>query len=82
MSQRSKKDEGKHRSEYYSNRYDHYINIGYTNGESSRLAHVDLAKEFKQKNPTVDKLKQIWKKKNYKNLCYITDFLSRNFIVR
>ena len=64
MSQRSKKDEGKHRSEYYSNRYDHYINIGYTNGESSRLAHVDLAKEFKQKNQTVDKLKQIWKKKN------------------
>jgi len=59
MSQRSKKDEGKHRSEYYSNRYYHYINIGYTNGESSRLAHVDLAKEFKQKNPTVDKLKQI-----------------------
>ena len=59
MSRLSKKEEGNHIIEYYSNRYDHYINIGYTNGESSRLAHVDLAKEFKQKNPTIDKLKQI-----------------------
>ena len=49
MSQRSKKEEGKHRSEYYSNRYDYYINIGYTNGESCKLAHRDLAKEFKQR---------------------------------
>jgi hypothetical protein len=33
--------------------------IGHTNGESSKLAHRDLAKQFKQKNPTLDKLKQI-----------------------
>jgi len=33
--------------------------IGYTNGESSKLAHRDLAKQFKQKNPTLEKLKQI-----------------------
>jgi hypothetical protein len=33
--------------------------MGYSNGQSSKLAHVDLAKQFKQKNPTIDKLKQI-----------------------
>jgi len=59
MSQHSKKEEGKHRSEYYSKQYEHYMVIGYTNGESSKLAHRDLAKQFKQKNPTLDKLKQI-----------------------
>ena len=46
----NKKEEGKHRSEYYSKQYEHYMVIGYTNGESSKLAHRDLAKEFKQKN--------------------------------
>ncbi len=55
----NKKEEGKHRSEYYSKQYEHYMVIGYTNGESSKLAHRDLAKQFKQKNPTLDKLKQI-----------------------
>jgi hypothetical protein len=59
MSQHSKKEEGKHRSEYYSKQYEHYMVIGHTNGESSKLAHRDLAKQFKQKNPTLDKLKQI-----------------------
>jgi hypothetical protein len=43
MSQHSKKEEGQKRSKYYESRYDHYI----------------LAKQFKQKNPTIDKLKQI-----------------------
>jgi hypothetical protein len=33
--------------------------MGYSNGQASKLAHVDLSKEFKQKNPTIDKLKQI-----------------------
>ncbi len=59
MSQLSKKEEGKHRSQFYSDRYEHYISLGYSNGQSSKLAHVDLAKKFKQKNPTIDKLKQI-----------------------
>jgi len=56
---KQKKQDGIERSKYYESRLDHYEKLGYTNGESSRLAHVDLAKEFKQKNPTVDKLKQI-----------------------
>tara|TARA_X000001316_G_C910763_1_gene26158 strand:- start:391 stop:561 length:171 start_codon:yes stop_codon:yes gene_type:complete len=55
----SKQEEGLKRSKYYSSRYDHYISMGYSNGQSSKLAHVDLAKQFKQKNPTIDKLKQI-----------------------
>jgi hypothetical protein len=59
MSRLSKKEEGKNRSEYYSDRYDYYISLGHPNGLSAKLAHVDLAKEFKQKNPTIDKLKQI-----------------------
>ena len=59
MSQHSKKEEGQKRSKYYESRYDHYISMGYSNGQSSKLAHVDLAKQFKQKNPTIDKLKQI-----------------------
>jgi len=33
--------------------------MGYSNGQSSKIAHVDLAKKYKQKNPTIDKLKQI-----------------------
>ena len=56
---KQKQEDGIKRSKYYLNRYDHYTNIGYTNGESCKLAHRDLAKEFNQKNPTEDKLKQI-----------------------
>jgi len=59
MSKISKKEEGKCRSEYYSKRYDYYILTGYTNGHAAKLAHRDLAKEFKQKNPTLDTLKEI-----------------------
>ena len=62
-------EDGIRRSKYYSSRYDHYISMGYSNGQASKLAHVDLAKQFKQKNPTIDKLKQICKKKNYKLSC-------------
>ena len=59
MSQHSKKEEGQKRSDYYLKRYDYYILIGYPNAQASKLAHRDLAKEFKQKDPTEDKLKQI-----------------------
>jgi len=55
----AKKEEGIARSKYYSDRYDYYISLGHPNGASAKLAHVDLAKEFEQKNPTIDKLKQI-----------------------
>ena len=59
MSQHSKKEERKHRSDYYAKRYDHYMVIGYTNLQSSKLAHRDLAKEFKQKDPTLEDPKPI-----------------------
>jgi len=59
MSQHSKKEEGKHRSDYYSKKYDHYMTMGYTNLQSSKLAHRDLAKEFKQKDPTLEDPKPI-----------------------
>ena len=59
MSQRSKKEDGKKRSEYYSKRYDYYILIGYPVAQASKLAHRDLAKEFKQKDPTEEKPKPI-----------------------
>ena len=52
----AKKEEGIERSKYYSDRYDHYTSLGHPNGLSAKLAHVDLAKEFKQKNPTIDNL--------------------------
>ena len=59
MSQHSKKEEGKHRSEYYSKRYDYYILLGYPVCQASKLAHRDLAEEFKQKDPTEEKPKPI-----------------------
>ena len=48
MSQRSKKEDGKKRSEYYSKRYDYYILLGYP-----------VVQEFKQKDPTEEKPKPI-----------------------
>ena len=51
MSQRSKKEDGKLRSKYYWNRLDHYEKLGYCMNDMVRLAHADLAKECKQKNP-------------------------------
>ena len=59
MSQRSKKEDGKKRSEYYSKRYDYYILLGYPVEQACKLAHRDLAKEFKQKDPTEEKPKPI-----------------------
>ena len=59
MSQHSKKEEGKHRSKYYWDRLNHYEKLGYYMNDMVRLAHEDLAKEFKQKNPLLDKPKPI-----------------------
>ena len=59
MSQHSKKEEGKRRSEFFSKRLDYYDSKGHTNLESIILAHRDLAKEFKQKNPTLETPKPI-----------------------
>ncbi len=59
MSQHSKKEEGKHRSKYYWDRLDYYEKLGYCMNDMVRLAHEDLAKEFKQKNPLLDKPKPI-----------------------
>ena len=46
-------------AEFYSKRYDYYPLLGYPVCQASKLAHRDLAKEFKQKDPTEDKLKPI-----------------------
>ena len=35
------------------------MTMGYTNLQSSKLAHRDLAKEFKQKDPTLEDPKPI-----------------------
>ena len=59
MSQHSKKEEGKHRSKYYWDRLDYYEKLGYCMNDMVRLAHEDLAKGFKQKNPLLDKPKPI-----------------------
>ena len=59
MSQRSKKEDGKLRSKYYWSRLDHYEKLGYCMNDMIRLAHADLAKEFKQKNPLLEKPKPI-----------------------
>jgi hypothetical protein len=59
MSQHSKKEEGQKRSEFYSKRYDYYTLLGYPVCQASKLAHRDLAKEFKQKDPTEEKPKPI-----------------------
>jgi len=59
MSQRSKKEDGKLRSKYYWDRLDHYEKLGYCMNDMVRLSHADLAKEFKQKNPLLDKPKPI-----------------------
>ena len=59
MSQQSKKEEGQKRSDYYLERYEYYTLLGYPNIQASKLAHRDLAKEFKQKDPTEEKPKPI-----------------------
>ena len=59
MSQHSQKEKGQERSKYYAERYDYYTLLGYTVCQASNLAHRDLSKEFKQKDPTEEKLKPI-----------------------
>ena len=59
MSQHSQKEKVQERSKYYSKRYDYYTLLGYPVCQASKLAHRDLAKEFKQKDPTEEKLKPI-----------------------
>ena len=59
MSQHSQKEKGQERSKYYAERYDYYTLLGYPVCQASKLAHRDLAKQFKQKDPTEEKLKPI-----------------------
>jgi hypothetical protein len=54
-----KKEDGIKRSQYYWSRLDHYEKLGYCMNDMVRLAHADLAKEFKQKNPLLEKPKPI-----------------------
>ena len=54
-----KKEDGIKRSQYYWSRLDHYEKLGYCMNDMVKLAHADLAKEFKQKNPLLEKPKAI-----------------------